>query len=97
MDLAGLATINVSINIVVSPSCNFYLFRPTKGWPDLREAASEYETIIQTLLNSPRHNYDMEAARHLALCKVTQHYGIQYKIEVAEGATLPAIFATNAQ
>ena len=94
-DLLSNAIADINVSMIVSPSCNFYLFRPTTGWPDMEELLTEYDTIIQIMQHKPRHNYDLEAARHLALLKVAQHYNIKYKVEAASGANLPATFAVS--
>lgn len=95
LDLISNAIADINVSMIVSPSCNFYLFRPTTGWPDMEEVVLEYNTIIQIIQRKPRHNYDLETARHLALLKVAQHYGIRYKVEAINGAVLPAMFAAS--
>ncbi len=95
-DLVSNAMTNVCISIIASPSCNFYLFRPLTGWPDtIGEIAEEYDTITQLLQRNPHHDYNFETARHLALLKVTQHYGIKYRVEAINGTTLPDAFSIS--
>lgn len=88
-DLIASKNFDLGISIVVTPSYNFYLFRPTKGWPEGNEWIEEYSILIKKIQQSRRHNCNWATASHLALDELANHYGIIYRVTDLHGNSIP--------
>lgn len=79
LDLNTAVDMDLQMLVVVSPTRNYFMMRPSTGWPDANLSA-EYRDITQILLHHRFYDYDRATARHLALMKVAAHYGIRYYV-----------------
>lgn len=89
-DIVTAKDLDIQIVLVVTPHYNFYLLRPVSGWPDNDDWLEEYRTIIQMYQHHRRYDYNLDAARHLALLKVAQHHRMTYYVTDIAGHCIPA-------
>lgn len=85
LDLALGPDLELTMNILVTPSYSYYLCRPDSGWPEKTDWLDEFMTLEDNIFIASRRNPSRYEARHEALMKVASHYGIHYYVTNLHG------------